>query len=582
MKNMKKYGILFGLIIASSTILTHPFAVKAADNTEERISDGVHIGGMDVGGMTRAEAESVIADYVDGMMDASFTLSSNNGTISVTAEEMGVTADTDTSIDEALAIGKKGNLIQRFKEEKALEAGDYTVVLNLKVDRQKTANIIYENRESLDIPAEDNGLTRENGVFSYVEGQRGEEVNIVSSVYEIEKFLSTQWNGTDDTIALVVDEIEPRGTEEELAKIQDVLGTYSTNFSSSSYGRATNVKNGCAKIDGTVLYPGEEFSVYNMVSPFTQENGYELAGSYANGTTVETFGGGICQVSTTLYNAVIRAELEVTQRYNHSMIVTYVDPSEDAAIAGTYKDFCFVNNYDTPVYIEGYCDGGIITFNIYGEETRPSNREISFESEVLEKIDPETQFELSSSHDLGYFSTSQSSHTGYVAQLWKIVTVDGAEQSRDVFNKSTYKASPKIIVVGTKGATEEQLAAIKSAANSKDESKIRDAVSAAQAENKEAEAEEEEETETEEEAESGEDDEEGSDDENTSKKNSSGKNASKKKDADPDDNSTDDGSEEENTKNSTDSEEGSNDTSDSKSSDSGESTDGEAVTNDEE
>ena len=93
--------------------------------------------------------------------------------------------------------------------------------------------------------------------------------------------------------------------------------------------------------------------LHDAVVPFNAENGYELAGSYENGTTVETYGGGICQVSTTLYNAVIRAELEITERFAHSMIVSYVEPSMDAAISGEYKDLKFKNSTKYPVYIEG-------------------------------------------------------------------------------------------------------------------------------------------------------------------------------------------------------------------------------------
>ena len=94
-------------------------------------------------------------------------------------------------------------------------------------------------------------------------------------------------------------------------------------------------------IDGTTLYPGESLSVYKLVQPFTADNGYYTAPSYASGKVVETYGGGICQVSTTLYNAVIRAELNVTERFNHSMTVHYVPLSADAAIAGTTKDLKF-------------------------------------------------------------------------------------------------------------------------------------------------------------------------------------------------------------------------------------------------
>ena len=86
-------------------------------------------------------------------------------------------------------------------------------------------------------------------------------------------------------------------------------------------------------INGTVLYPGDEFSANTAMAPFTEANGYYAAGSYVNGQVVDSLGGGVCQISTTLYNAVLRAELEVTMRYNHSMTVGYVDLSADAALA---------------------------------------------------------------------------------------------------------------------------------------------------------------------------------------------------------------------------------------------------------
>ena len=119
----------------------------------------------------------------------------------------------------------------------------------------------------------------------------------------------------------------------------------------------------------------------------------------------------------------------------------------------------------------------MIYFNVYGKETRPANREISFESETVSTTDPETKFNLDSSLAIGYWSVDQSAHTGCVAQLWKIVKVDGEQQSRDLFNKSNYQASPKIITIGTKGANKETLAALKEAVATGDEAKVRSAAS---------------------------------------------------------------------------------------------------------
>ena len=155
-----------------------------------------------------------------------------------------------------------------------------------------------------------------------------------------------------------------------MAQVKDLLGSFTTSYSTSGPSRSANVENGCNLINGITLYPGEEFSTYQAVAPFSVDNGYYMAGSYINGKVVDSLGGGICQVSTTLYNAVLLSELEVTQRHNHSMIVTYVDPSADAAIAeSSGKDFTFVNNYEYPIYIEGYTENKRITFNIYGKET---------------------------------------------------------------------------------------------------------------------------------------------------------------------------------------------------------------------
>ena len=474
MKNLKRLGVLL-TAAGAICLMTNIHPVKAAEGVT--IADGVYIGNVNVSGMTEKQAQSAVEEYVAGLMDTTFTLKGESGSVSMTAQDMGVSADVNTAVTEAVALGRAGSLINRYKTTEDLKKQPVVLDMHLSVDKQATAQKLYKDSDKLSVAAVDNGLTRENGAFQFVKGKEGVEVNIVDSVYAINDFLAEEWDGTNNEIELVTDVVEPRGNEEELAQVTDLLGSFSTDFSTSGAGRAKNVTNGCSKINGTILYPGDSFDMAKTVSPFTQENGYELAGAYQNGTTVESFGGGICQVATTLYNAAIRAELEITMRFNHSMLVSYVQPSMDAAIAGDYKDLRFKNNLDAPVYIEGYCSGGVIYFNVYGKETRPANREISFESETVSTTDPETKFNLDSSLAIGYWSVDQSAHTGCVAQLWKIVKVDGEQQSRDLFNKSNYQASPKIITIGTKGANKETLAALKEAVATGDEAKVRSAAS---------------------------------------------------------------------------------------------------------
>ena len=458
MKKITKLGMAAAVLFCVVGLGSHTQAAMAAEETT--IENGISIGNVNVGGMTENQAISAVEEYVDGLMDTTFTLKGETGSIQMTAEDMGVTADADTAVQEALAVGHAGSLINRYKTLQDLKKKTLVLDMHLSVNKQATAEKIYESADDLAVGAVDNGLKRVNGKFEFVKGKEGVEVDVVNSVYAINDFLAQGWDGSNNEIDLVTKTVEPRGDEKELAEITDLIGSYTTNFASSSAGRAKNVITGVSKVDGTILYPGEEFDLAKTVSPFTQENGYELAGAYQNGTVVESFGGGICQVATTLYNAVIRAELEITMRFNHSMLVHYVEPSMDAAIAEGAKDFRFVNNTEAPIYIEGYTYGGKIYFNLYGEEYRSADRKVTYESETLETIHPTTELTADPEKAFGSMEQIQSAHTGYKAKLWKIVTENGEQVSKEEVNNSYYQMTPNKYKVGVKTSNAEASSAM--------------------------------------------------------------------------------------------------------------------------
>lgn len=474
MKKMKKILPFLGVALIGGMIAAGTYALRAEET--ETIADGVFIGNVDVGGMTCEQAEDALDAYLAQIGGTKITLSAGERSIQVSASELGIHAADDMVIQEAAGIGRSGNLIKRYKDKKDLERGGKTLALELKADRAAIETLLAENADELDQEAVDNGLVRTDGEFRIIKGAQGIAVNTEDSAAVIEAYISEAWDGSAAEIDLVAEIVEPRGSEEELSQITDLLGGYNTNYSDSNSNRCHNIANAASKIDGTLLYPGEEFSVAEAIGPLDAGNGYKLAGSYENGQVVESYGGGVCQVSSTLYNAVILAELEVTERSNHSMIVTYVKPSMDAAIAGDYKDLKFVNNQELPIYIESYTEGKNIYFNIFGQETRPANRVISYESEVVSTQDPGIQF-VATGDPVGYLSVAQGKHTGYVAQLWKVVTVDGVQESREIFNKSTYRASPKIVRVGTASEDPNISAIVGAAIASGDEGTVYAAVS---------------------------------------------------------------------------------------------------------
>ena len=471
-KNWKKYVSAAGAVLVLALIAVVTIPVKAETKETDTIPQRVYFGDIPVGGMTQEEAKAAVQQHVEELQSEIITLQAGKNTVQVPVAQMGLSWGNEEIAAEAVGLGKSGNLITRYKAMKDLENEDKVYELAFQVDKSKVEKMLENNSEVLNTEAVNAGLTRENNQFTVIPGSQGVTVNIAESVEILEKYFSLEWEGGSGSVEIAADVVDPKGTEEELGKVKDLLGGFNTSYASSGAGRSKNVENGANKINGSVIYPGDSFSVYEAVSPFEPENGYELAGSYENGTTVETYGGGICQVSTTLYNAVIRAELEVTERFNHSMIVGYVDPSADAVIAGTYKDLKFVNNTKAPIYIEGYTSGRSIYFNIFGQETRDANREISFVSETLSTTEPGTQYQAAPGSPIGSMSQVQSSHTGYTAQLWKVVTVNGVEQSREIFNKSTYKASPRIVAVGTASGNPDAVNAMNAAVASQDEGAI--------------------------------------------------------------------------------------------------------------
>lgn len=473
MKKISKILVLIMLVSAGCIVFGGAATAKAQE--EERVAEGVYIGNTYVGGMTAAEARAAIEEYIAGAETSEITLSAGQKSIQVDASELGIHFTDMNVVQEAIDVGRSGNIIKRYKDKKDLEQGDRVIPMPLEVDHSAIQALLEEKAEELNQEVVNNGLVRENDEFRIVDGANGIEINITDSIAAVESYISTEWNGSDAEIELAAKIVEPRGTKEELAKVQDLLGGYTTNYKDSNANRCENISIAASKIDGTVLYPGEELSVAETIGPLTGANGYKLAGAYENGQVVESYGGGVCQVSTTLYNAVILAELEITERFNHSMVVSYVPQSQDAAIAGDYKDLKFVNNQESPIYIEGYTVGKNVYFNVYGEETRPSNRKITYQSEVVSQQDPGIQF-VATGDPVGYIAVAQGKHTGYVSRLWKIVTVDGVEESREVFNKSTYKASPKIVKVGTASPDPNISAAIGAALATGDEATIYAAV----------------------------------------------------------------------------------------------------------
>lgn len=446
MKNSRKMrGLLVMLIAFAFCFLAEP--VKADDRTA---LDGIYVEDISVGGMTEEQITQAVNDKIEQLKPSVINLFAGEQNAQVTAGNLGLSCANPEVAREAVTIGQEGNVLKRFLTQNRLKNGE-TVTFSLKytVDGEAARQAVENNTAVLNREATDATLTRENGEFIVNPGQIGCSVNVDESTEKVVNYLTTSWRGGIGGVELVTEETPAGGNPEQLALVKDLLGEGTTEYGNGTSGRKQNVAVGAEKINGTLVQPGEEFSVEAVVVPFDAENGYALAASYEMGKVVDSYGGGICQVSTTLYVAVLKAELEVTERYSHSMIVHYVDPSMDAAIAEGLKDLKFINNTDAPIYIEASADGSTLHFAIYGHETRDPNRTVRYESETTNTEDPTPSLTEDANASFGTIEQTSYGYQGSTARLWKIVNDNGNETKEQV-NSSTYRMTSDVYTVGTK------------------------------------------------------------------------------------------------------------------------------------
>lgn len=456
MKKSKKAGLI---LTVGAALFLAAGAPALADETDT-ISKNVYIGGVNVSGMTEEQATKAVEEKLGKGTGGNYTVKLGDEEIHATAEDFGMEWTNREVVHEALEVAKGGNLIKQYKDKKDLQVEPKNFEVAYAPNEQAVKTYVEKLAEEYNRDAEEGDITFANGYPEVTGGETGIAVNVDQSVSSIMKAL--EGDGTELTVVAEVQ--KPSVTKEELSQVKDVLGT-ATTYYGSSYERNTNVEVGASKINGTLIMPGETFSVTAAVTPFNADNGYYPAPSYESGQVVDTYGGGICQVSTTLYNAVLKAELQVDERHNHTMLVSYVDPSKDAAIAEGLMDFIFTNNTDAPIYIYGVGYQGTLNFTIYGHETRDPNRSISFRSETLSQTDASTNVKLvaKSDQNIGYLNQTQSAHQGLEAVLWKdIVNADGTTDTVQV-NSSSYQASPAIYEVGIVSPNTQASAAIQTA-----------------------------------------------------------------------------------------------------------------------
>lgn len=409
--------------------------------------DGTSVDGVNVSGMTLQQALKYWEQEVEpAYRQAAAVL--DDGT-QVTAEQLGYASNYAQVLSIAWNAGRSGSLVERYRHIEAASAQPtaYEVNRTLYDDalvRQYAADVAAQ----IDTQPQDARLkmfNTETYSFEFEPEQSGRVLDQDALTADVEAALSAGGG----SVNLQIETIAPEVTQENVAAQYGMISYAVTNASSSSSNRLSNIRLVLSMINGICLEPGESFSFNQTVGQRTTERGFKTATAYSGGKVTEEVGGGICQVSTTLFNAVVKADLKVDERHSHSLTVSYVDLGKDAAVDWGNKDLRFTNTSSDRVYICCYLtEDKRVRVGVFGKLLE-DGVSITLEGVKTGTIDYNTEYQMNFTLFTGQTRVTQNGKKGYTATTYKIWwDANGNELRRSELCKSTYQATPEIIEYG--------------------------------------------------------------------------------------------------------------------------------------
>ena len=509
----KKYIIAAIIIIILLGICSTIFSVLNINN--RNIISGVKINNTKVQGLTKEQAMQVIDS--DAQLKENIKIIIDNKEYTIDKDNISVTYDTEKAVEEAYNIGRKSNIfVNNFQIAKSMLFG-YNVESYIDVNDEILEEELQRVISEIPGAIQESKYEIDGETLKITKGVPGKTINVEQAKAEIKEKISTnnqkqlsfttymgepkdidiekikkeiyqepkdayyeenpftvhkEENGIDldieqakKILAEDKDEYEipliitiPQVTMSKIGTqaFPNLLGSCTTKYDASNRSRSSNLALAASTINEMVLQPGETFSYNQALGPRTAAKGYKAAGGYSGGKVVDMIGGGICQISSTLYDAAVYANLEIVERHNHCFTTAYIAPSKDATVNYGTCDLKFKNTRKNPVMIKASAQNGIATIEIYGIK-EDVEYEIEIESKVLGYTGFRTIYEDDPTKPIGYEKTTQGGMRGCRSEAYKIYKLNGVEVSRELLSRDTYDPMNKYVTRGTQGeGTQEQ------------------------------------------------------------------------------------------------------------------------------
>ena len=439
--------------------------VKAGTITSNVFFDGKSLSGLSV-----TEAVDVVEKPLSRIKNTRYLMkapSPSEHLFVATYRDLGISWNLNEIQKILLDAELTGPLVERYKKAKDYQASPVTLSINVSIDDAAAQDFFTSLNEEWQIEPLNAGLTNRGGLLRVIPSVDGTAYDFSEAFSKLSQDILS--GNLDDSGRYYVEAaavpISPTLTTERVEDFT-ILGSCTTYYFQPTeevqFNREVNVTVAANSLNGRVYAPGEMLSALKEYSPVTSEKGYLPAGTINDGGHVDEIGGGICQVTTTLYNAALAAELKIDVRRSHSMLVYYVPPSLDAMVyAVGHSDFCLSNDTSDYIVLEAWVDPAecSINVNIFGQDDRSPDHSVTYATEVLSITPPEVICLEDPDLPLGAYMQDRSvkyrpdpenpGSPTVNSRSWRITT-DGGEVTREIMNPGDlYNPSPAIYYVAT-------------------------------------------------------------------------------------------------------------------------------------
>ncbi|MDQ7092461.1 VanW family protein [Desulfosporosinus sp. PR] len=441
--NKKAVLIVSGIVLLLLLAVTIPVVYYTWDH--HTIVEGVKIAGVNVGNMTQTQAQAALDQEITHLKSQTLALDADQKTINISLGDLGLLVSGDQALQNAYAISRKGSFYSKISAKmNAAKGVDFNLTSNW--DDKKMTETLNSQLGSYNKPAVDASFAITPQNTMNIKGEQN------GSNFDLDA-LKTQIKALDifhpsSGVKVAFKDQSPQVTAAQLEsqKITGLLATYTTHFDPSQVERSENVRLAANALDKAVVKPGDILSFNNIVGERTVEGGYKDAYIIVDGKFVPGLAGGICQVSSTLYNTGLLANLPVVQRSNHDLAITYVPLGQDATVAYPDLDLKFQNNTGAYLLIRTKTTSNSLTIELYGKVVPGQTVEIANTTESVTQPDEQHVVDQTLKH--GVSVIKQQGQPGYLVKSVRTVKIDGKVVSTDPLKQSVYVPLPKIIASG--------------------------------------------------------------------------------------------------------------------------------------